>query len=169
MLEEKNLRIASSIVSLFNCFWQFYNYIWFSLCVCVVTVLVIGMGITGGFLILCITSLLVTTFCTIWYFKRKSKTKKHDECVHEQEEKEDTQTATSTPFYDVPVFTEYWEVDSATKSVCDHENNKGSEVSAAMPLYDVAVIKNYWDVNNTVLQNQVQPDELFVHQNTAYM
>ena len=150
-----------------------YFFIAFIFCVYIVTVLVIGMGITGGFLILCITSLLVTAFCTIWYFKRKSKTKKDDECdAHEQEEKEDTQTATSTvmPFYDVPVFTEYWEVNSSdTKGVCDHEDNKGSEVSAAMPLYDVPVIKNYWGVNNTMLQNQVQPDELFVQQNAAYM
>ena len=137
---------------------------------CAVTILVTSMGITGGFLILCITSLLVTAFCSIWYFKRKSRTKNHDECAHEQEEEEDTQTATAMPFYDVPVFTEYWEANSsATKGVCDHEDNKGSEVSAAMPLYDVPVIKNYWGVNNTILQNQVQPDELFVHQNAAYM
>ena len=129
------------------------------------------IGVTGRVLIVC-TILSMIAFCKIMYLSRKQN-RKHNVSAPEQqekEEKEDTQTATSTttPFYDVPVSTEYWEANN-TIGVHDQDDKEDSQAAAAIPLYDVPVFTDYWGVNNTVSQNVMSPKEVFVKQNAAYM
>lgn len=122
------------------------------------------IGVTGGILIIC-TTFSMTAFCTILCLRRKPNTKEHNESAPEQE---DTQAVTTTPFYDVPVFTEYWGANNTT-GVHNQDDRENSQVAAAMPLYDVPVFTDYWGVNNTVSQNNMSPREVFVQQNAAYM